>query len=126
MLVGLILVAAAVVAAVELILANGQAVTLRMWHWTWHLDMWGLAVTGAVILAVGLLGLGMMRISTVRMYRLRREHRALAAENRRLAARAEAVDSRDGDILEPTGPPSDTAYVDGASSRVEGPITHRR
>src|SRR5258708_16486660 len=83
---GLILLAAAVVATVELILANDATVAVRMWHGTWHVHLYWLAVAGAVILVVGLLGLALVRAGALRARRLRRERRELASENERLAA----------------------------------------
>jgi uncharacterized integral membrane protein len=89
---GLIFLAAAVVAAIELVVANDSAqVTVHMWRWSWTVDPFWLAVAGAVILAVGVLGVLMLRAGGKRGRRLRRERRELRAENRRLAKRAEQV-----------------------------------
>jgi membrane protein implicated in regulation of membrane protease activity len=87
---GLILLAAAVVAAVELVIANDDAqVAVHMWKWTWTVDAFWLAVAGAVILAVALLALMFLRAGSKRGRRLRRERRELRAENRRLAKRVD-------------------------------------
>ena len=83
---GLVLLAAAAVAAVELILANDATIAVRMWHGTWHVHLYWVAVAGAVILAVGVLALAMIRSGALRSRRLRRERRDLARENERLAA----------------------------------------
>ncbi len=89
---GLIFLAVAVVAAIELVVANDNAqVTVHMWRWSWTVDPFWLAVVGAAILVVALLGLWMLRAGGKRGRRLRRERRELRAENRRLAKRAEKV-----------------------------------
>ena len=83
---GLVLLAAAAVAAVELILANDTTIAVRMWHGTWHVHMYWAAVAGAIILTAALLGLALIRSGALRTRRLRRERRELAMENERLAA----------------------------------------
>ncbi|MDQ2748924.1 MAG: hypothetical protein M3Y44_05290 [Actinomycetota bacterium] len=93
---GLLLLAAAIVAAVELIVANdGAPITVHMWRWSWTVDAFWLAVTGAAILAAALLGLLMLRAGSKRQRRLRRERRQLANENRQLAKRAEVAEATD-------------------------------
>jgi uncharacterized integral membrane protein len=87
---GLILLAAAVVAAVELILANHGPFTFHMWSWTWHFDAFWLAVIGAIVITAAWLGLVAMQMGFARGARLRRERRRLAAENEMLARRAAA------------------------------------
>lgn len=93
---GLLVLAAAVVGSVELILANRQPVTLHMWNWTWHLDMFWVAVIGAVLITAAWLALGAMRIAARHQVRLRRERRELAKENERLAARVQGADAKSG------------------------------
>ena len=89
---GLLFLAAAVVAAVELIIANDTAqVTFHMWSWTWHFDAFWLAVIGAAIVTVAWLGLAMMRLGSARAMRLRRERRELAKENAMLTKRVRGV-----------------------------------
>jgi uncharacterized integral membrane protein len=96
---GLIFLAVAVVAAIELVIANDDAqVTVHMWRWSWTVDPYWLAVAGAAILVVGVLGLWMLRAGGKRGRRLRRERRELRAENRQLAKRVEKV--------EPAQPPT--------------------
>ncbi len=86
---GLLLVAAAAVAGVELIIANNDTqVTFQMWSWTWHFDVFWLAVIGAAIVTVAWLGLAMMNMGTVHAVRLRRERRRLAKENAMLTRQA--------------------------------------
>src|SRR5437879_6042734 len=46
---GLLVLAASVVAAVELVLANHAPIDFHMWGWTWHFDAFWLAVIGAII-----------------------------------------------------------------------------
>ncbi|MFN2519062.1 MAG: hypothetical protein ABR604_08490 [Jatrophihabitantaceae bacterium] len=93
MILGILLVAAAAVAAVELVLANHAQVDFHMWRWTWHFDALWLAVVGAAILACALLGLAMLKAGGGRARRLRRERRELAVENRRLAERADVAET---------------------------------
>lgn len=92
---GLLVLAAAVVGSVELILANRQPVTLHMWNWTWHMDMFWVAVIGAALITAAWLALGAMRVAAMHQVRLRRERRELAAENERLAARVQHVQGAD-------------------------------
>ena len=91
---GLIVLAAAVVAGVELVLANHGTYTLHMWNWTWHFDAFWLAVMGAVIVTAAWIGLGAMRAGFVHTRRLSRERRELAAENAALAKRARSAEGR--------------------------------
>jgi hypothetical protein len=88
---GLLVLAASAVAAVELILANRGAMDFNMWNWTWHFDAFWLAVIGAIIVTAAWIGIGLMQIAFAHARRMRREHRALAAENRMLAERAQAA-----------------------------------
>lgn len=85
---GLILVAAAVVAIVEGILANTGVVTVHMWGWTWHFELFWAMVCGIGIAVAALLGLWLITAGTTRGYRVRRDRRMLARENERLAAAA--------------------------------------
>jgi uncharacterized integral membrane protein len=96
---GLIFLAVAVVAAIELVIANDNAqVTVHMWRWSWTVDPFWLAVAGAAILVAGVLGLWMLRAGGKRGRRLRQERRELRAENRQLAKRVEKA--------EPAQPPT--------------------
>ena len=100
-LLGLLLLAAACVAAVELILANHSQVTFTMWNQHYTFDKFWLAVIGAAIMLAALLGLWMMSGSAARQRRIRRERKELAAENERLSKRVatpapNTVAARDG------------------------------
>jgi uncharacterized integral membrane protein len=100
-IVGLLLLAAAAVAAVELIVANDQAqVTVHMWRWSWTVEPFWLAVAGAAILVTALLGLFMLKAGSRRERRLRRERRELAKENRQLAKRAEVAEATDAEPVD--------------------------
>jgi uncharacterized membrane protein YciS (DUF1049 family) len=90
---GLLVLAAAVIGGVELGLANRQPVVLRMWNWTWHIDAFWLAVIGVGVIVMALIGLGTARLGLRHTLRMRRERRDLAAENARLADRARAMDA---------------------------------
>jgi hypothetical protein len=87
---GLLLLAAVAVVAVELIVANDGRIAVHMWRWAWQVDAFWLAVVGAGLLVAGVLGLALLRAGSRHSLRLRRERRQLAAENRRLAKRVEA------------------------------------
>lgn len=98
---GLLLVAAAAVFAVELIMANDGQIAVHMWRWTWNVEAFALAVTGAALIVACLLGLILLQAGGRRARRRRRERRALAAEsrdlaeeNRRLTERADAVEPK--------------------------------
>jgi len=83
---GLLVLAAAVVFSVELVLANRAQITFHMWSGTWHVDMFWVAVAGAVLLFAAVIAFGFMRISLTRMRRMRVEHRMLLAEREQLMA----------------------------------------
>lgn len=85
-IVGFVLLAAAVVAAVALIVQNPATVTVHAFKWSWNVDMRWLIVAGLALTAIGLLGLAMMRLGSAHYGRLRRERKALAYENKRLVA----------------------------------------
>lgn len=92
LLLGLLLLAAAVVVGVELVLANRAPITMHLWNWDWNVHAYGLAAWGGAIVLVGILGLLMMSSAAGRKRRLRRERRELAAENRDLSVRAERAE----------------------------------
>lgn len=98
---GLLLVAAAAVIAVEMIVANDGQIAVHMWRWTFDVQAFWLAVTGAALIVACLLGLMLLQAGGRRARRLRRERRALAAEsrdlaeeNRRLSERADAAEPK--------------------------------
>ena len=84
--VGFILIAAAVAAGVILIVQNRGAIDVHALGGSWHVDAYWLLVAGLVILAVAMLGLAIAKTAAARVWRLRRERRELARENRRLSA----------------------------------------
>jgi hypothetical protein len=92
LLLGLLLLAVAVVVGVELVLANRAPMTIHLWNWDWNVHAYGLAAWGGAIVLVGMLGLLMMSSAAGRKRRLRRERRELAAENRDLSVRAERAE----------------------------------
>jgi uncharacterized integral membrane protein len=105
-IVGFVLLAAAVVIAAALIVQNPATVTVHAFNQWWNVDMRWLVVTGLALTAIGLFGLGMMRLGGARYMRLRGERRALASENKRLAKRAAAADtaSRTAPVAQPSEP----------------------
>jgi hypothetical protein len=111
---GLLVLAASAVAAVELILANRGPMDFHMWSWSWQFDTYWLAVIGAIIVTAAWIGMGLMKIAFGHARRIRREHRALAEENRLLAERAGAVET-----MEPMPPERATA---GDRPVGEGPV----
>ena len=95
-LVGLILFAAAVAAAIIGIVQNRHLVIdVHALGQTWTMHAYWLLVAGLIVAVVGLLGLAIINRGAERSRRLRRERRALARENRRLSKLA--ADNR-GDI----------------------------
>lgn len=94
-LIGLILLAVAVIVAVELVLANKGAITVHLWKWDYNIHAWGMAAWGAAILFVALLGWWMIWRGSARRLRRRRERRVLAAENEELAQRVDAAETSD-------------------------------
>jgi uncharacterized integral membrane protein len=84
--VGFILIAAAVAAGVILIVQNRGAIDVHALGGSWHVDAYWLLAAGLVILAVAILGLAIAKTAAARVWRLRRERRELAGENRRLSA----------------------------------------
>jgi len=91
--VGFILVAAAVAAGVILIVQNRGAIDVHALGGSWHVDAYWLLVAGLVILAVAILGLAIAKTAVALAWRLRRERRELARENRRLSAQVAASSS---------------------------------
>jgi len=118
---GILLLAAAAVAAVELVIANDEHQTVfHMWRWTWQIDAFWLAVVGAAVLFVALLGLGMLKASGGRTRRLRRERRDLASENRRLSERADVAESTPAARAEGYAHPGDPAAAGTHAAPAEG------
>ena len=86
---GLLILAAAVVFGIEFVIANDSGhITFKLWNQTWSMDAFWLGVMGAVFLLAIVVAFMFMRGSMVRGMRMRHERRELAAENERLAARA--------------------------------------
>jgi protein-S-isoprenylcysteine O-methyltransferase Ste14 len=82
--VGLVVLGVAVVAAVILIGQNGAVVPVHALGGVWTGHLYWVLVAGMVLMAVAMFGLWLMKAAGNRAWRLRRERRALAAENRRL------------------------------------------
>jgi uncharacterized integral membrane protein len=110
--IGFLLVAAAVAAAVILIVQNRGAIDVHALGGSWHLDAYWLLVAGLVLLAVAILGLAIAKTAAARVWRLRRERRELARENRRLSAQ---VDTSTGSVSPPVA--AGTAAAVGAETR---------
>ena len=110
--VGFILIAAAVAAAVILIVQNRGAIEVHALGGSWHVDAYLLLVAGLVILAAALLGLAIAQTATAHVWRLRRERRELARENRRLSAQ---VDTSAGSVSPPVA--AGTTAAVGAEAR---------
>jgi uncharacterized integral membrane protein len=110
--VGLILIAAAVAAAVILIVQNRGAIDVHALGGSWHVDSYWLVVAGLVILAAAILGLAIAKTAAARVWRLRRERRELARENRRLSAQ---VDTSTGSVSPPDA--AGTSAAVGAEAR---------
>jgi hypothetical protein len=110
---GLLVLAAAAVAAVELVLANRGAVDFHMWNQTWHLDVFWIAVIGAVIVTAAWIAVGLMQIAFAHARSVRRANRQLVAENRMLSERVASTDT-----VEPM--PVETTRVVDRSSAEDG------
>jgi uncharacterized integral membrane protein len=87
LIIGLLLLAAAIAAGVILVVQNDELVRVHAFDGSWQVHAYWLAVAGLAIMAVAVLGLLMMRASAARARRLRRERADLSAENRRLSER---------------------------------------
>jgi hypothetical protein len=94
-LVGLILFAAAVAAAVIGIVQNRHLVIdVHALGHTWTVHAYWVLVAGVIVAVVGLLGLAIINSGAERSRRLRRERRALARENKRLSKLPETKSPR--------------------------------
>src|SRR5258706_6693238 len=69
--IGFILIAAAVAAGVILIAQNRGAIDVHALGGTWHLDAYWLTVAGLVILAVAILGLAIAKTAAAHVWRFR-------------------------------------------------------
>ena len=132
---GLLFLAAACVAAVELVIANDTQVTFSMWNQDWRIESYWVAAIGAAILLAAVLGLWMLSMSAGRHRRLRRERKDLAAENRRLTERVRktpapadtAATTRNGVPANRPGYPPATDYPAApAAAPVAEPVEERR
>jgi hypothetical protein len=95
-LVGLILFAAAVAAAIiGIVQTRHLVIDVHALGQTWTVHAYWVLVAGLIVAGVGLLGLAVINRGAERSRRLRRERRALATENRGLSKLA--ADNR-GDI----------------------------
>ena len=90
-LIGLILIAAAVAAAIILVVQNDGTITVHVFHADYHVAAYWLAIAGLVIMAVLALGLTAVRAGAAHRMRLRRERRELLRENRRLSEQAASM-----------------------------------
>ena len=119
--VGFILIAAAVAAAVILTVQNQRAINVHALGGSWRVDAYWLLVAGFVILAVAILGLVIAKTAAARVWRLRRERRELARENRRLSAQ---VDTSTGSVSPPVA--AGTSAAGGAETRAARRGLHLR
>jgi uncharacterized integral membrane protein len=126
--IGFLLLAAAVAAGVILIVQNRGAIDVHALGGSWHLDAYWLMVAGVVILAVAILGMAIAKTATARVWRLRRERRELARENRRLSAQVDAR-TRSTDPTMSASTTSEAASPPAADASAEvgpGPRPSRR
>jgi len=93
-LLGLLLVAVAVAAAVILIVQNAHTITVHVFNSDYSVSAYWLALAGLAIMAVLALGLWAIRAGMAHRWRLRRERRELVKENRRLSERETALRER--------------------------------
>jgi uncharacterized integral membrane protein len=90
-LIGFILVAAAVAAAIILLVQNAGNITVHALGWHWHVPAFWLAISGLAIMAVFVIGASAWRTGAARGRRIRRERRDLARENQRLSKQVEST-----------------------------------
>jgi hypothetical protein len=110
---GFILLALAVAAAIVLIAQNPDAMmTFHALGNTYTTHAYWIFVGGMVVLAVAAIGLSMMRSGAAHGARVRRERRDLAAENARLSERVTEAPVERERVVETTA--DDGRYVDRA------------
>jgi uncharacterized integral membrane protein len=90
-LIGFVLVAAAVAAAIILLVQNSGNITVHALGWHWHVPAFWLAIAGLAIMAVFVIGASAWRTAAARSRRIRRERRELARENQRLSKQVEST-----------------------------------
>jgi type VI protein secretion system component VasK len=89
-LIGFVLLAVAVAAAIVAIVANRSVmVDVHALGYTWNVHLYWVLVAGMIVAAVGFLGLAMMRVGAAHSVRVRRERRGLKRENARLSSLAQ-------------------------------------
>jgi len=93
-LIGLLLTAAAVAAAIILVVQNDSKITVHVFNADYHVAAYWLAIAGLAIMAVLALGLWAMRVGAAHRIRRARERRELVKENRRLSEREASLRSR--------------------------------
>jgi hypothetical protein len=88
LIIGLIVLAAAVGSAVILIVQNrGSVVGVHALGYTWIGHLYWVLVAGLIIALVGVVGLAILRRGAARSRRMRRQRAALLARNERLIER---------------------------------------
>jgi hypothetical protein len=88
LIIGLVVLAAAVGSTVILIVQNrGSVVGVHALGHSWTGHLYWVLVAGLVIAVVGVVGLAILRAGAARSRRLRRQRAALLAENKRLSER---------------------------------------
>ena len=80
--IGFVLIIAAVAAAVILIVQNAGALDVHALGHTWNIDAYWLVVAGLVAMAVAVLGVAMVRQAGVRTYRARQAYVPTVSEER--------------------------------------------
>lgn len=100
-IVGLLLLAVAVAAAV-IFIADNRSATMNVHALgnTWNVHAYWILVAGLVIMAVALIGLRAMSRGAARGRRLRRERRSLARENERLSGIVERHDNEETPVAD--------------------------
>jgi cell shape-determining protein MreC len=114
-IVGLVLFAVAVAAAIVLIAQNhSDLVNLHVINQTWSMHLYWVLAIGLIVAAVGLLGLAMMRASAARARRNRQQRKVLAKENNRLASELDAERAERQRLSEPVTMNADSAPAHAA------------
>ncbi|MEO6501546.1 MAG: hypothetical protein ABIQ09_06500 [Jatrophihabitantaceae bacterium] len=87
-LIGLLLIAVAVAAAIILVVQNEGNIKVHVFETDYDVSAYWLAIAGLAIMAVLALGLLALRVGAAHSIRRRRERRELVRENRRLSEHA--------------------------------------
>jgi hypothetical protein len=125
--IGLVLLAVAVAAAIVLIAQNQDAmVTVHGLGYTGTIHLYWVLVAGLAIAVVGIAGVAMMSSGAAHSSSRRRQRRELARENARLSRLAEHPVTTSPDVVTPAqaAPMTPAAPVASADARTGAPVAY--